>query len=93
MAAQAAPDEAEIDLGRQVFQQLASPTCAACHALQDAQASGPIGPDLDELQPSAEQIRTVLRDGSGPMPSFDGKLTEEQIEAVVNYVVWATRKP
>lgn len=89
----AVSDAAQIDLGRKVFTQQASPACAVCHTLRDAQADGSIGPDLNELQPGSDQVRAVLRDGSGAMPSFEGQLTPEQLEAVIAYVVWASRAP
>lgn len=89
-AAAEAPSQAQLNAGKAVFTQQAVPTCATCHALKDAGAGGNIGPDLDELKPSEQQIRAVLRDGSGAMPSFEGKLTPEQIDAVTAYVEWAT---
>lgn len=84
------PDAAKLAEGKVLFQTKSEPACAVCHTLKDAEATGPIGPDLDELKPSREQIRAVLRDGSGPMPSYDGKLSKEQVELVINYVYWAT---
>lgn len=83
--------EAALAEGKILFQQGAVPACAVCHTLQDAGASGAIGPDLDELQPNRDQILAVLRDGSGPMPSFADSLTDEQRQAVADYVVWATQ--
>lgn len=85
-----APSQAVLDQGKAIFQKQAQPACATCHTLKDADATGAIGPDLDDLQPSKEQIRAVLRDGSGAMPSFEGKLSAEQIDAVVAYVFAAT---
>lgn len=85
-----AQDAAQLEQGKQVFMQDAVPTCATCHALADAGASGPIGPDLDELQPDHDQILAALRDGPGAMPSFADSLSAEQIEAVAAYVVSAT---
>jgi cytochrome c553 len=90
MAAAEAPSQAQIDAGKAVFMKQAAPTCATCHTLKDAGASGAIGPDLDELKPSEQQIRAVLRDGSGAMPSFEGTLSKEQLDAVTAYVYWAT---
>lgn len=86
-----AADEAVLDEGRTLFQTGAVPACAVCHTLQDADASGAIGPDLDELQPSRDQILAVLRDGSGAMPSFSESLSDEQRQAIADYVVWATQ--
>ncbi|MGB6241561.1 MAG: cytochrome c [Castellaniella sp.] len=85
-----AADNATLEEGKTLFQKGAVPACAVCHTLQDAGASGDIGPDLDELQPNKDQILAVLRDGSGPMPSFAESLSEEQRQAVADYVVHAT---
>lgn len=85
-------DAQQLAQGKVLFQKQASPACATCHTLREAGAAGTIGPDLDDLQPTREQIRAVLRDGSGPMPSFAGQLTEEQLQAVTAYVLWATRQ-
>lgn len=86
-----AADAAQLEEGKLLFQKQAQPACATCHTLKDAGASGNIGPDLDDLQPSREQILAVLRDGSGPMPSFDDSLTPEQMDAVAAYVLAATQ--
>lgn len=91
-AAQAAPTEAQLAEGKALFQKDAKPmACAVCHTMKDAGTTGSLGPDLDELQPSQDQILAVLRDGSGPMPSFADTLSESQREAVAAYVVWATQ--
>lgn len=86
-----APDAKVLEQGRALFLKQASPACATCHTLAEAGATGTIGPDLDELRPTHDQVRAVLRDGSGAMPAFAGQLSEEQLEAVTAYVVWATR--
>lgn len=84
-------DPALLAEGKAIFTEKASPTCATCHMLSDADASGTLGPDLDDMQPERDQILAVLRDGAGVMPSFDGQLSAEQMEAVAAYVVSATR--
>lgn len=83
-------DADQLALGKQVFSEDATPTCATCHALADADASGPVGPDLDDLQPSHDQILAALRDGPGAMPAFADSLSEEQMEAVAAYIVSVT---
>ncbi|MGA0583786.1 MAG: c-type cytochrome, partial [Castellaniella sp.] len=67
----AAPDAARLEEGRALFRKNAVPACAVCHTLDDAQATGPIGPNLDELQPDRDQVLAALRDGGGAMPSFE----------------------
>jgi cytochrome c6 len=68
--------------------QEATPPCAVCHTLADAGASGAIGPDLDQLRPSAEQVRAAIRSAPGAMPAYDS-LTEQQVDAVARYVAEA----
>ena len=76
-------DARNVALGRQVF---ASAGCAACHTLADAGATGTVGPDLDAAKPSAALVRDRVTNGLGVMPSFAGKLSTEQIDAVAAYV-------
>ncbi|MEM7709170.1 MAG: cytochrome c [Pseudomonadota bacterium] len=86
----AAPDDATLDMGREVFVELAEPQCAVCHALNDADAAGEIGPNLDELQPTAMQVHAAVTGGVGVMPGYGGVLTEEQMNAVAVYVASVT---
>jgi mono/diheme cytochrome c family protein len=91
LAAYAAePSRETIDLGRSVFTKVAQPSCAVCHALKDAKASGTIGPSLDELRPDMARVKVTVRDGVGVMPAYGEQLTQEQIDAVAAYVVRAT---
>ena len=64
----------------------ASAGCGSCHTLADADASGSVGPNLDELQPTAEVVATTVTNGKGAMPSFSDQLSEEQIADVAAYV-------
>lgn len=85
-AAPAALADAELlELGKKVFTEQAMPACAICHALNDAGAAGAVGPNLDELKPSAEQVSTAVKGGIGIMPAFTA-LSDEQVEAVARYV-------
>ena len=79
-------DEETIEAGRLVFTTTAAPSCTVCHALADADATGAIGPDLDQLQPSFEMVREAVAGGVGIMPAFSASLSEEEIEAVAHYV-------
>jgi cytochrome c6 len=81
-----AGDEARLELGKQVFLEIAEPSCGICHALADAGATGDIAPSLDDLQPSEDRVATVVREGVDVMPAFEDVLSEEQIEAVAHYV-------
>jgi mono/diheme cytochrome c family protein len=64
----------------------ASAGCSGCHTLKAAGASGAVGPNLDELRPSAATVSSIVRSGGGSMPSFSGKLSDAQIAAVASYV-------
>ena len=64
----------------------ASAGCGGCHTLKAAGASGTVGPNLDQLQPSAAAVSQIVRSGGGVMPSFSGKLSDAQIMAVASYV-------
>jgi uncharacterized membrane protein len=79
---------ADVARGKQVF---ASAGCAACHTLANAGASGTVGPSLDAAEPSASLVADRVTNGLGVMPSFEGKLTPEQIADVAAYVSSAAR--
>ena len=66
--------------------------CAACHTLADAGASGAVGPNLDEVKPSAEVATDFITNGKGAMPAFKGKLSDEQIKAVADYIAASAGK-
>jgi mono/diheme cytochrome c family protein len=70
--------------GKTIF----SANCASCHTLKAAGASGEVGPDLDELEPSEERVETQVINGGGPMPAFGKQeiLTPEEITTVSEYV-------
>jgi heme/copper-type cytochrome/quinol oxidase subunit 1/cytochrome c551/c552 len=60
--------------------------CAACHVLEQAGATGQVGPSLDETSLTAEQAAQVIAQGRRAMPSFETQLSAAQIEAVARYV-------
>jgi mono/diheme cytochrome c family protein len=64
----------------------ASAGCGNCHTLAAANASGTVGPNLDEAQPDTEAVAEQVRNGGGGMPAFEGELSEEEIQAVAEYV-------
>ena len=70
--------------GKEVF--LGAPACGGCHTLADAGATGAVGPNLDEAQPSAELVVDRVTNGQGGMPSFSSTLSEQQIADVAAYV-------
>ena len=79
-----------MELGLDVFNNKAQ--CGACHKLQAASSSGNIGPNLDQLKPKLDQIIMAVKNGIGVMQSWEGILTEEEIEAVAYYVFNSTNK-
>jgi mono/diheme cytochrome c family protein len=72
--------------GKTIF---ASAGCGTCHTLADANATGTIGPNLDESKPSQELAVERVTNGMGAMPSFQGRLTDAEIQAVAEYVAGA----
>ncbi|NWO04812.1 MAG: cytochrome c [Alteromonadaceae bacterium] len=80
----------EAEQGKQVFTQVAQPSCTICHTLSDAGSAGTIGPNLDELKPSRQQVINAVTSGVGVMPAFGGSLSEDQIQAVAHYVAEVT---
>ena len=85
----AADDAALMTQGKRIFT-TAAPACAVCHTLKDAGSEGAVGPVLDELKPVSSRVTKALRDGLGNMPSYKGKLTDEEITALAYYVSRAT---
>ena len=85
-------DSKKMVLGLDVFNNKAM--CSACHVLKAAGSTGNIGPDLDSLKPSEEQVRDVVVEGLGVMPAFgeEGLLTSEEIDAVSYYVAYSSGK-
>ena len=67
---------------RQIFSQ----NCAACHTLAAAAATGSVGPNLDQLHPDAATVKHQVENGGGAMPAFKGRLSDQQIDAVSQYV-------
>lgn len=78
------------ELGKEVFIEMSQPSCTICHTLSDAGSAGAIGPDLDELKPSRDQVVNAVTQGVGIMPAFEDSLSAEQIQAVADYIVSVT---
>ena len=75
--------EGNAEAGAAVF---ASAGCVGCHTLAAANATGTVGPNLDEAKPNYELVVERVTNGKAPMPSFKGQLTEQQIQDVAAYV-------
>ena len=80
--ATATPGQQTAANGQDLFTQ----NCANCHTLKAAGANGQVGPNLDELRPGADLVRTQTENGGGAMPAFKGRLAPEQIQAIADYV-------
>ena len=85
-------DSEKMALGLEVFNNKGM--CSACHVLKASGSTGDIGPDLDSLKPSEEQVKGVVIEGLGVMPAFgeEGLLTSEEIDAVSYYVAYSSGK-
>lgn len=90
---------AEATTGEQIF---TAAGCAGCHTFRPAGSTGNIGPDLDDLASDAggmspeEFVRQSILDpdakvaqgfSAGVMPSFEGRLTDEQVKALADYLL------
>ncbi|QJD82088.1 c-type cytochrome [Cohnella herbarum] len=60
--------------------------CIACHA---SDLSGRVGPSLQAVgsRLTEEQLLAVIRDGSKGMPSYQNRLSHEELDVVVQWLV------
>lgn len=82
-------DEASgVDLkeGKSLF----NASCAGCHTLADAGATGAVGPSLDGLGWTAAKIEAQIENGSGAMPP--GLATGEDATTIAEYVAAVAKK-
>jgi|SRR5581483_9265477 len=73
--------------GKAVFE---SAGCTGCHTLKAANASGHVGPNLDQLKPAENAVKNQVIHGGGPMPAFGKTLSAKQIQDVAAFVYTAT---
>ena len=61
-------------------------TCGGCHTLKAADTSGTTGPNLDELKPDAERVKTAIREGPSVMPEnlFEGEEADQVAQFVAD---------
>ena len=52
--------------------------CGSCHTFKAAQSNGAVGPNLDDLKPSFDQVKHQVTHGGGGMPSFKGELSAKE---------------
>lgn len=60
--------------------------CASCHTLKAADASGQVGPNLDDLKPDAARVEAQVKTGGNGMPPFADVLSAAEITSVADYV-------
>ena len=68
--------------GKSVFTE----SCGSCHTLAAAGTNGQVGPVLDGLDRSADDIEDIVRAGRGAMPPFEGDLSDDEVAAVAEFV-------
>jgi mono/diheme cytochrome c family protein len=69
--------------GEAVF---ASAGCGSCHRFEPAGSTGAVGPPLDGIDLSKDQIAAQVRNGGGGMPAFGDRLSDDEIDAVADFV-------
>ena len=87
--AEDAKPSAAIEAGRELFNTW---SCSACHTLTDAGSSGAVGPSLDNPNLTHDFIVTRVTNGSGPMPSFSGQISDADIGKLADYIVAVNHK-
>ena len=80
---QATGTESEEVEGAAVF---AKAGCGGCHTFGPANSTGTVGPRLDGIDLSKDEIAQQVRNGGGGMPPFGDRLSDAEIEAVADYV-------
>jgi mono/diheme cytochrome c family protein len=73
--------------GKAVFE---SAGCTGCHTLKAANATGTVGPNLDQAKPPESLVVDRVTHGKGVMPSFSGSLSGQQIADVAAFVFQST---
>lgn len=77
-----------------IINQVYQKNCAKCHG-NTAEGRHFGGPSLvsgKSLELSADQLRTIVTDGKKRMPKFQGKLSAEEIDALVRQIEGARQK-
>lgn len=75
----------EVPVDAVASQEIYKANCVGCHAVD---MKGAIGPALADVgsRLTKEQIYTTITHGKRAMPSFEGKLTDEQIVTVATWL-------
>ena len=75
--------EGEAKDGKAIF---AEAGCGSCHTLAAADASGNVGPNLDDTKPSQELTIDRVTNGKGAMPPFKDSYSADEIASVADFV-------
>jgi mono/diheme cytochrome c family protein len=81
--------EGDPNAGKAIF---TSAGCNGCHTLAAANATGQVGPNLDELKPDYDAIVAQVENGGGGMPPFQGQLSDDEIKNVAAFVFVSTHQ-
>lgn len=75
--------DSELVLGRTIYQQ----RCATCHGSAGGGGAGPKLSDGEVIvnYPDPEAQRAIIAQGKNGMPSFEGRLSSAELDAVVRY--------
>lgn len=78
-------------LGKQIYEQgnaaEGATACAGCHGLNGQGGVGPKLAGTEEILQNPVLVHTRVVKGKGAMPAFEGKLKDNEIYAVTNYVI------
>jgi mono/diheme cytochrome c family protein len=91
------------DAGKQIFTATAQPACATCHTLQEAGATGTVGPNLDDglkgkdaafihesiVDPNAE-VTSGFQPGIMPQ-TYGDQLNDQQLADLVAFLLQAAK--
>ena len=80
------PLSEDAQAGRELFVSDATPPCGTCHTLSEAATVGDVGPNLNVLAPSEQQVVSAVTQGVGAMPGYGDSLSPEQIRQLAAYV-------
>lgn len=77
--------QALISQGDEIYHQVASPPCSACHGPNGGGGVGPALAGNDDLQDLSFVIERIL-EGTEIMPAYGGQLNDEQVAALAAYI-------
>ncbi len=89
VAEEAKPSMPEVVLDAASAETVVKSSCISCHG---DQLQGGVGPNLEKIgsQMTPEEIYSLVSKGKGIMPAFKGKLKDEEIANVAQWL--ATKK-